>query len=223
MYVIGNTAQGKSKFLERLLVDDIRADRGCGLIDPHADLAHDTLAHLLSTGFFRNPKYFERVIYIDPTRTDYTIPFNVLKSPFPAYTIAQQIIEAFRRAWPRSLDEAPRFTNIALATLLVLIETGQSLIEMPRLLTDRRYRERLLGKVRNQELVDFFHNRLDKWGRETAVMMDSTLNKVTAFSFNRICERCSEPRTIALISGKSWTKGKRLLWTWATAMGKRGD
>lgn len=31
MYVIGATGQGKSKFLESLLVQDIRAGRGCGL------------------------------------------------------------------------------------------------------------------------------------------------------------------------------------------------
>ena len=34
MYVIGTTGQGKSKFLESLLVADIRAGRGCGLVYP---------------------------------------------------------------------------------------------------------------------------------------------------------------------------------------------
>ncbi len=75
MYVIGITGQGKSKFLENLIVGDIRAGRGCGLVDPHADLAQDTLAHLLSVGFFRNPESFKQIIYFDPTRTDYIIPF----------------------------------------------------------------------------------------------------------------------------------------------------
>ncbi len=39
LYCIGVTGQGKSKFLESLLVADIRAGRGCGLVDPHSDLA----------------------------------------------------------------------------------------------------------------------------------------------------------------------------------------
>ena len=89
MYVIGTTGQGKSKFLESLLVADIRAGRGCGLVDPHTDLARDTLTYLLSAGFFRDPSVYERVIYFDPTRTDYVIPFNVLKLPLPSYVIAQ--------------------------------------------------------------------------------------------------------------------------------------
>jgi hypothetical protein len=184
MYIIGTSGQGKSKFLENLIVNDIRASRGCGLVDPHADLARDTLAHLLSVGFFVDPKAVERVIYLDPTRSDYTLPFNILKTDLPPYTLATQVIEAFRRTWPSALAEAPRFTNIALAALLVLIETGQSLIEMPLLLTDPDYRERLLAQVHDPHLVEFFHSRFDRWGREAAVMIESVLNKVTAFTFN---------------------------------------
>jgi len=183
-YIIGTSGQGKSKFLESLIVADIRAGRGCGLVDPHADLARDTLAHLLSVGFFDDPKAVERVIYLDPTRSDYTLPFNILKTDLPPYTLATQVIEAFRRTWPEALAEAPRFTNIALAALLVLIETGQSLIEMPLLLTDSDYRDRLLSQVRDPHLIEFFHSRFERWGREAAVMIESVLNKVTAFTFN---------------------------------------
>jgi hypothetical protein len=183
-YCIGTTGQGKSKFLESLLVPDIRAGRGCGVVDPHTDLARDTLTHLLSVGYFINEAARQRVIYFDPTRTDYLIPFNVLKTPAAPYALAQQIIEAFRRTWPQALEEAPRFSNIALACLLVLIETGQSLVDMAPLLTNRPYRERLLAQVRDPQLVEFFHTRLDQWGREGPLMIESTLNKVSAFAFN---------------------------------------
>lgn len=184
LYVIGTTGQGKSKFLESLLVNDIRAGRGCGLVDPHTDLARDTLSHLLSAGFFNQPGALERVVYFDPTRADYFIPFNVLKTPAAPYALAQQVIEAFRRTWPQALEEAPRFANIALAALLVLIKTGQSLVDMARLLTDRDYRDHLLSQVRDPQLIEFFHTRFDKWGREGPLMIESTLNKVSAFCFN---------------------------------------
>src|SRR2546426_11537542 len=77
LYCIGTTGQGKSKFLENLLVQDILAHRGAGLCDPHSDLARDTLSHLASAGYFRDPEAFERVIYFDPTRSDYVLPFNI--------------------------------------------------------------------------------------------------------------------------------------------------
>jgi hypothetical protein len=184
LYTIGASGSGKSKFLESLLVGDIRAGRGCSLVDPHTDLARDTLMHLLSVGYFSDITPYERIVYFDPTRGDYAIPFNILKSPGHPYTIAQQVIEAFRRTWPQALEEAPRFTNIALAALLVLIETGQSLVEMPLVLTNKDYREELLSSVRDPDLVGYFHDRFDKWEKEGAVMMESVLNKVTAFTFN---------------------------------------
>jgi|SRR5579859_4777679 len=183
-YCIGTTGQGKSKFLETLIVSDILAGRGCGLVDPHTDLARDTLAHLLSEGYFKSEAQRQRVIYFDPTRIDYAIPFNVLKTPTTPYALAQQVIEAFRRTWPQSLEEAPRFTNIALASLLVLIETGRSLIDMAELLTSKSLREQLLAQVHDPQLIDFFHMRFDQWGREGPLMIESTLNKVSAFSFN---------------------------------------
>jgi hypothetical protein len=184
MYVIGTTGQGKSKFLESLLVADIRAGRGAGLVDPHADLARDTLSNLLSSGYFARHKAYQRVIYFDPTRSDYTLPFNVLASREQPYAVAQQVIEAFRRTWPQALEEAPRFTNIALAALLVLIAAGKTLVDMAKLLTDRDFREQLLAHVVDPELISFFHDCFDKWGREGPLMIESTLNKVSAFSFN---------------------------------------
>ena len=115
VYIIGASGTGKSKLLESMFVADVKADRGCGLVDPHGDLAMDVMSHLLSDGYFASPEQHQRVIYFDPTRTDATIPFNVLRSHLPPYTLANQVIEAMRRTWPQSLKEAPRFTNIALA------------------------------------------------------------------------------------------------------------
>lgn len=184
LYVIGTTGQGKSKFLESLIVQDILAGRGCGLVDPHTDLARDVLAHLLTVGYFDSPEARQRVIYFDPTRTDYCIPFNILASAQPPYAVAQQVMEAFRRTWPHALEEAPRFANIALAALLVLIETRQTLVDMARLLTDTEYREQLLAQVSDPQLVDFFHTRFDRWGRDGPLMIESTLNKISAFAFN---------------------------------------
>jgi hypothetical protein len=188
VYCIGASGTGKSKFLEGLFVADVRAKRGCGLIDPHGDLAHDVLANLLSSGYFNQPNALEHVIYFDPTRTDYTLPFNALKLRLPPYTLANQIIEAFRRAWPQSLREAPRFTNIALGALLALIEANRTLVDMPRLLTDATFREEVLAHVNDPQVVDFFHNRYDQWGRGFTI--ESVLNKVTAFTLNPHLRRC---------------------------------
>lgn len=184
MYVLGITGQGKSKLLEHCLFQDITSGRGCGLVDPHADLAHDLLAYLVGVQHFARSENLERFVYFDPSRTDYLIPFNVLATSYPPYTTAMNIVEAFRRTWPESLREAPRFTNILLASLLVLIANHLTLVELPRLLTDKPFREELLAHVNDDEVIAVFRYRMDKWGREEPLMLESILNKVSAFTLN---------------------------------------
>ncbi len=191
-YVVGITGQGKSKLLEHMLFQDITQGRGCGLLDPHSDLASDTLRYLatwhdkscMDRPYLHHRKNLERIIYFDPSRTDFILPFNVLATPFGTYETAQNVVEAFRRTWPQSLAEAPQFSNIALAALITLIENNLSLVEMHHLLTDQDFREALLSNVSNSEVVAFFHDRYDRWGREAPLMRESTLNKVAAFTFN---------------------------------------
>src|SRR5207237_903597 len=141
------------------------SERGCGVLDPHSDLVRDLMAQLAESGFFNNPANRQRVIVFDPSRTDYFIPFNVLSTGDSPYTTAINIIEAFRLTWPQTLREAPRFTNILLASLLVLIANKQTMVELPRLLTDKKFRESLLDNIDDPELVSVFHHRLDRWGR----------------------------------------------------------
>jgi len=183
MYVIGLSGKGKSKFLEHCLVQDIEGGRGCGLIDPHSLLADDIFRNLLTSGKLSD-EIAERIIYVDPARDDYALPFNVLLSPDKPYDIAASILEAFRRTWPESLREAPHFSNVATAALIVLIENGMTLMDMHRLLTNDEFRNDCLTRVSEQTVVEFFQDRYERWGKEAPVMRESTLNKVGAFSLN---------------------------------------
>ncbi|NLF15353.1 MAG: type IV secretion system DNA-binding domain-containing protein [Anaerolineaceae bacterium] len=182
MYVVGKTKKGKSKFLEHVAYQLIVQGQGCGLLDPHSDLADDLLSYLAP--YLEDEAARARVIYFQPGRDDVLVPFNVLASPDEPYTVAQHVLEAFRRTWPESLAVAPRFDNIVLAALLVLVDNRLTLAEMPRLLTEPDYREELLQKTTNPEAVRFFHERYDRWGRDQAIMAESVLNKVGAFVIN---------------------------------------
>jgi hypothetical protein len=181
LYMVGKTKKGKSKLLQHLAYQLITLGQGCALLDPHGDLADDLLAHLAPR---LRGDLGGRILYFDPSRTDYTLPFNALRSPAEPYRIAQNILEAFRRAWPESLKEAPRFANILLAATVVLIENGLTLAEMPRLLTDLGYRCTLLDKVADPEVTRFFRARYDRWGREQVLIAESVLNKVGALTLN---------------------------------------
>ena len=185
MYVIGMSGKGKSKLLEHCLYQDIESGRGCGLIDPHALLADDLLRLLITRGVLADPAIRNRLIYVDPARTDYVIPFNVLATEADhPYDVAASVLEAFRRTWPECLHEAPHFSNVVTASLIVLIENGLTLMHMPRLLTDTDFREDCLAQVSEPQVIEFFHDRYDRWGKEAPLMRESTLNKIGAFSLN---------------------------------------
>ncbi len=189
LYVLGITGKGKSKFLEGLVIQDILAGRGVGVIDPHSDLVKNIFAGVAATGYFDQPTNLERIVYLDMSRLDCVVPFNILSVPGDPYAIAQLVIEAFRRTWPDALKEAPQFTNIMIAALVVLIKTGQTLVDVHRLLTDDAWREALLLQAADEQASSFFHERYDKWGKEAPLMRESTLNKVSAFVFNPTIRR----------------------------------
>ena len=190
-YVVGLTGRGKSKFLQNCIVQDILAGRGCAVVDPHGDLAKDVLCSLISCGYFSDDAVYDHILYVAPRRRDYTIPFNVLARPdsdTETYEIAQRVISAFMRTWSRTLLEPPRFQQIMRSALATLIENGETLCSLYRLLTDDAYRSVCLQKIANpkvaQDCQAFFHNEFDQWGKNRTNMMSSTTNKVSALTDN---------------------------------------
>jgi DNA helicase HerA-like ATPase len=188
LYVVGASGQGKSKFLQHVLHQLSTKGWGCGLFDPHSDLASDLLAQLGShpkdKPWLDYPENRRRILYLDPSRSDYIVPCNVLKNPYSSpYEIAENVVEAFRRVWPETLSEAPRFAQIMRNAVLVLIECGLSLLELEPLLTNKEFRLRMLTKIKDPLVASFFLHQFDKWGREQPIFTAAVLNKTSAFLF----------------------------------------
>lgn len=189
LYVVGASGQGKSKFLQHTLFELSTKGWGCGVFDPHSDLASDLLAQLAAypthKPWLSYPLNQQRIIYLDPSRNDYIIPCNVLKNTVSSpYEIAENVVEAFRRVWPDSLSEAPRFAQILRNAVLVLISNNLTLLELEALLTDKAFRMRMLNQVKDPLVASFFTHQFDRWGpREQPIFIAPVLNKVSAFLF----------------------------------------
>ncbi|RIK32794.1 MAG: hypothetical protein DCC55_36200 [Chloroflexi bacterium] len=188
LYVVGQSGQGKSKFLQQLLYQLCFTNWGCGVFDPHSDLASDLLAQLAAYPrghpWLKNPANCQRLIYLDPSRDDYLVPFNIFRSTSSTpYEIAENLVEAFRRVWPDTLSEAPRFAQILRNAALVLALKGLSLLELEPLLTNPAFRRRMLADIPDPLVVSFFTHQFDRWGREQAIFASPVLNKVSAFLF----------------------------------------
>lgn len=161
------------------------------MIDPHGDLAKDVLTTLAADESFEVENASNRILYVAPRRRDYVVPFNVLKRPdatTETYEICQRVINAFMRTWSRTLAEPPRFQQIMRASLAVLVETGETLIDLYQLLTDETYREEHLERIPDPKVKAdcnaFFQNEFDHWGRDLPMMISSTTNKISALKEN---------------------------------------
>ena len=184
-HLMGVTGQGKSKLLASIFIQLVSQGIGAALIDPHSDLALDVLALLHDRGFFKDDAAYRRLLYVDFSRRDRFLPFNVLSQPYDAHTVARNTVEVCKRAWPALADgSAPQFENILLASVVVLVENQLPITDMPRLLTDHSFRNALLTHVTDPYVVDFFHARFDRWGKEAPLMIESTLRRVFLLTFS---------------------------------------
>src|SRR5512146_3075581 len=179
-HVLGQTGSGKSYFLASLFLAMQRAGMAATLIDPHGDLAELVLSHLLAEGGLDTQEQRQRLIYLDlpaAAARGLFLPFNVLAQPYDDHATAEHVAEAFRRAWPELARGAPTFENILKHSVIALRQAGHPLTRLADLLTDPAFRARVLATVTDPQVVRFFSARMDQWGRDAAVMKESTLNR----------------------------------------------
>lgn len=188
LYLVGASGSGKSKYLQHLLFHLVTSGSGCGMIDPHSDLVSDLIAQLASCpkqhSWLQDRSNRQRIIYLDPSRSDVVVPTNLLKNSYSTpYEVAENIVEAFKRVWPDTLAEAPRFAQILRNAILVLATRGLTLLELEPFLTRGEYRTMLLNNFPDNQVISFFGTQYNYWGREQVIMASPVLNKVSAFLF----------------------------------------
>ncbi len=180
MHVLGKSGSGKSYFLAGLFLALHDAGMPVTLVDPHGDLAELVLTHLVQRGAYRDAKAFEDLMYLDlptaDTRERY-LPFNFLQQPYTDHAMAELVSEACKRAWPELAQGAPTFENIVKHSIIVLRQNKLPFTRLADLLTDTEYRNQLLERVTDSQVIRFFRLRMDQWGREAPTMKESTLNR----------------------------------------------
>ncbi len=136
IHVLGPTGSGKSTLLLNLALDDIRAGRGVGVIDPKGDLVQAILERI-------PPEEASRVVLIDPSYRDQPVGLNVLECSDPDLheVVADAIVTIFKKAYERFWG--PRTDDILRGTVLTLLRhPGSTLCEVPLLLLHPEARKR---------------------------------------------------------------------------------
>ena len=187
---------GKSKLLAHIAASLILHNIPIGVIDPHTDLTQDILGLLYERGYFQRADAYEKLVYIDCTRQDKFLPLNILDQPYDPYTVARNIVEVCTRVWA-SLAEgnAPLFETIMLACIPVLISNHLPITALEPLLTNKPYREQLLSRCHDPQILSFFRNRLDTW-KHTGMHLESILNRATLLTYPPLTYMLDQDRTL---------------------------
>jgi hypothetical protein len=154
-YLIGMTGSGKTTLLLNLILQDIEAGRGVGVIDPHGDLAERLPDYI-------PPWRINDVAYFNPADTEYPIGFNLLRSKHPPHLVASGIVGAFKSIWRDSWG--PRLEYTLYATVAALLECDNvSLLGVQRMLSDARYRAWVVKQVKDPMVRSFWVNEFERY------------------------------------------------------------
>jgi hypothetical protein len=178
MALFGGTGTGKSTLLLNMASSDLATGAGITVVDPHGGLCEDLLTNHI-------PRHRKNdVILFDPKNQAHALALNVLDCPRRDQRglVVSHVVSIFHKLWAESWG--PRLEDILRNSLWALIEqpAPTSLLALPRLLTDDRYRADALRHVENPSVLDFFNNTFARWTssfREEAI--SPVLNKCRAF------------------------------------------
>jgi hypothetical protein len=180
IYIIGKTWMGKSTLLENMLYCDVMAGRWVGLIDPHGDLADTILANI--------PKSRTNdIVLFDPSDQEYPIAFNMLDCPRPELRpiVAGWLVSIFKKMFAESWG--PRLEYILRNTILtLLLIPDTTLISIPLILTHESYRKKVISKITDPILIQF-------WTQEFEKMSPSMMSEAVSPILNKVGQFLSSP------------------------------
>lgn len=186
LYIVGKTGSGKSEFIKNLIAQDIANGLGVAVIDPHGDLADGCLELV--------PKdRIDDVVYFNPG--DMERPFGLNMMEFdPLYpqqktNVVNEMLAIFDQLYDLKATGGPMFEQYMTNAMLLLMddpESGATLLEISKVLSDDDYRKMKLSKCKSRIVIDFWEKQAQKAGGEGSLanMVPYITSKFTPFINN---------------------------------------
>ncbi len=154
VHAIGKTGVGKSNFLKTLMFHDLQQGHDFILLDPLGGVAEAVVDAV-------PPERNDDVIHFAPgDDLEHCVGFNPLDRvpPDKRHLIADHVVSSFMHIWGGNLEDTPRLVYVLYSAVRLLLDApdGATLLGLPRLLVDDRYREKLLRHCRDPVVFNYW-------------------------------------------------------------------
>ncbi len=183
MYTIGTTGVGKTTIMENMIIQDIRNGEGCAFIDPHGE----AIQHILEC---IPPERADDVVLFEPADTERPMGLNMLEGDTPAEVdfAIQEMIAIFYKLVTDPSMIGPMFEHYMRNAMLALMSDPShpgTIVEIPRILTDRDYQSYKLQTVTDPIVRAFWEKELPQTAGQTkGEMLPYLISKIGRFIEN---------------------------------------
>jgi hypothetical protein len=172
-----------------MMAQDIKNGEGVCMIDPHGSDIQELLSII-------PPERYEDVIYFDPAYTERPMALNMLeydvRYPEQKTFVVNELFSIFQKLYggnPESMG--PMFEQYFRNSAMLVIEdpeTGNTLLEVSRVMSDKAFRDLKLSKCKNPIVVQFWTEIAEKAGGEASLanIVPYIVSKFDVFLANEI-------------------------------------
>jgi hypothetical protein len=186
IYSLGGSGSGKTVTMNNVALQDIKMGNGVCVVDPHGESIDDILRRM-------PPERMDDVIVFSPAITDRPLALNMLETDPLKPQQKTLVIDTLFTIWDKLYDlkktGGPMFENYmknAMRLVMSHPESGNTLMEIPKVLVDEDYRSFKLAMCQEQEVVDFWEKEATKAGGDASLenMVPYITSKLAPFITN---------------------------------------
>jgi flagellar basal body-associated protein FliL len=186
IYALGGSGSGKSVFMTNLVLQDIEKGNGLCVIDPHGETVDDILLRL--------PKHrIDDVIVFSPSMVDKPLGLNMLEydplKPAQRTVVIDTLFQIWDKLYDLKATGGPMFEQYMKNSMKLVMshpESGNTLLEISKVLSDTEYRSFKLAMCKEQDVIDFWEKEAQKAGGDASLenMVPYITSKLAPFVQN---------------------------------------
>lgn len=205
MHIIGGIGVGKSVEFENIILEAIKAGKGAILLDPHGELTDGILLNLAE---ILPEKDFNKILYYDLSDSEYPVPLNFMKVDHKnknksradlidenAEEFMNIMKQIFSDSWGIRTEKVFRHTGKA------LMETGEGgLWNAKQLLKNKTYRDKIIPRVKNVAVRDFWDTEFTGTTKNGVFKLDSDMRNAIDSPLTKLDRFLSSERILNMVA-----------------------